>query len=157
MRRRLWIRLALTLPAALPAAGGEPAPEAATLRLEAAPPAPAMRELMRRWQRQTRARISPVLREWDGVERAARRGPPRGLAAGCRRLDRALGDLGRDRLPVAPDPSVSLHLEETLRALAEAAESCTQGAYFLTTWRLRRAEASWRELRGRLLLYDLAP
>ena len=81
----------------------------------------------------------------------------RNLTAGCRRLDLALARLDTGRLLLAPDPSVSLHLEETLRSLTDAADSCTQGAYFMTTWRLREADDSWRQLRGRLLLYGLAP
>ena len=113
---------------------------------------------MRRWHRDFRGRISPVFHEWEGVARAAReQGPTTGLAAGCRRLDLALGRLDRHRLRAAPDPSVSLHLEKTLRSLAEAARSCTHGAYFLTTWRLRQADDSWRQLRGRLLVYGLSP
>ena len=39
----------------------------------------------------------------------------------------------------------------------DAAGSCTQGAYFLTTWRLHQADESWRQLRGRLQLYGLTP
>ncbi len=112
---------------------------------------------MRRWHNDYRGRISPVLREWEGLARAARGRPGSGLMAGCRRLDMALSRLRQRRLPVAPDPSVSLHMEETLRSLAAAAASCTHGAYFLATWRLREADDSWHELRGRLLLYDLAP
>ena len=79
------------------------------------------------------------------------------MMAGCRRLASALASVERGHLPTAPDPSVSLHLEETLRALHEASRSCTHGAWFLTGWRLHQAEESWRELRGRLLVYGLAP
>jgi hypothetical protein len=112
---------------------------------------------MRRWRDDCRGRLSPVLREWQSLEWTGRGWPGDGQLAGCRRLDLALSRLARDRLPVAPDPSVSLHLEETLRSLSDAARSCTHGAYFLAAWRLREAADSWRELRGRLLLYGLAP
>ncbi len=112
---------------------------------------------MRRWRRESRDPLAPVLREWEHLARVARRGPGSRLTAGCRRLDLALEGLDRGRLPAAPDPSVSLHLEETLRSLGEAADSCSQGAYFLTAWRLREATESWRQLRGRMLLYGLSP
>lgn len=161
--RSLWICLALAaaggLVAAREAVGDEPAEptEPTVIHLEAAPPSAGTQRLMRRWHEDARDRVAPVLRAWESVTRAARERPGVALTAGCRRLDLALGELRRDRLPPAPDPSVSLHLEETLRVLAEAAESCTQGAWFLTSWRLRRADAAWHELRGRLLLYELTP
>ena len=98
-----------------------------------------------------------MLREWESLARVARERPGGTLTAGCRRLESALGELHRARLPVAPDPSISLHLEQTLRSLAEATVSCSHGGYFLTTWRLRQADGSWRELRARLRLYGLVP
>ncbi len=112
---------------------------------------------MRRWHHDYRGRISPILREWEGLARVTLERPGSRLTAGCRRLDLALSRLEHERLPVAPDPAVSLHLEQTMRSLAGAANSCTHGAYFLTTWRLQQADASWRELRTRLLLYGLVP
>lgn len=112
---------------------------------------------MRRWRREVRDPLSPILGEWESLARLSREGPGSRLTAGCRRLAAALEALEDRRLPPAPDPAVSLHLEETLRALGEAAGSCTHGAYFLTTWRLRQAGSSWRQMRGRLLLYGLSP
>jgi len=156
VRRLASICLAFAAAGSLSAAAAEKPVETATIQLVPAPPA-AARELMRRWYLDYRGRISPILREWEGLARVARGRPGSGLTAGCRRLDLALSRLGRGRLPVAPDPSVSLHLEEMLGSLADATDSCTNGAYFLTTWRLRQADDSWRELRGRLLLYGLAP
>ena len=123
-------------------------------------PTPAVAEShqrMRRWHRTYRQRLSPVLREWELVARVARERPGAGLLAGCRRLDRALTGLSAAPPPVSPDPSVSLHLEQTLRMLADAVDSCSQGAWFLTTWRLRQADDAWRELRRRLLVYGLDP
>lgn len=121
------------------------------------PPAAETQRRMRRWHLDYRRRISPILREWEGVSRTARERPSANLTAGCRRLDLALARLEHGRLLLAPDPSVSLHLEEALRSLSDAADSCTQGAYFMATWRLREADDSWRQLRRRLLLYGLAP
>lgn len=160
MGRHLLLCLALAAGGgyqATRAAAAVPPDEATTLSVRPAPPAAATTRLMRRWRHDTRRRIGPVLREWQALAHAVRERPGRTLAAGCRRLGLALGRLDRDGLPVAPDPSVSLHLEQTLRSLSDAADSCAQGAYFLTVWRLRRADDSWRELRGRLLLYELAP
>jgi hypothetical protein len=128
--------------------------------IEMLPATPTMEteELMRLWHHRYRGRISPVLHEWQRVLETSRgQGPVIGLTAGCRRLGSALDRLDHGRIPAAPDPSVSVHLEKTLRSLAEAARSCSHGAYFLTTWRLEQAEDSWRELRGRLLLYGLSP
>lgn len=141
----------------LPTASASQRQETEGIELAPASPAAATKELMHRWHRDYRGRITPVLREWEGVARAARQRPGSTLTAGCRRLELALGALERRRLPVAPDPSVSLYLEQTLRSLADAAISCTHGAYFLSTWRLRQADDSWRELRARLLFYGLAP
>ena len=135
----------------------EPPATAATLRLAPAPPDRATREGMRRWHLATHERISPVLREWRRLAQAARERPGRPLAAGCRRLDLALTRLDRRGLAAAPDASASLHLERTLRLLRGAAGSCSQGAWFLTSWRLRQAEDSWRELRARLSVYGLVP
>jgi hypothetical protein len=153
----LWTCIALLAAGGLQAAAAEPPGEPTTLFLRPAPPTARDEALMRRWHHETRRRIGPVLSEWERLSRAVREQPGRTLAAGCRRLDLALGRLDRHRLPVAPDPSVSLHLEETLRSLSNAADSCAQGAVFLTAWRLRQAETAWRQLRGRLLLYDLTP
>ncbi len=157
MSRRLWTSLALLALGGLQAAAGEPPDETATIFLRPAPPTAATAALMRHWHRETGGRIAAVLREWQGLSRAVSERPGRTLAAGCRRLDLALDRLDRDRLPTAPDPSVSLHLEETLRSLSDAADSCAQGAFFLTVWRLRQAETTWQQLRRRLLLYDLRP
>lgn len=151
----LCLLLAAAEVAALPDAERPPGAEA--IRLAPAPRAAATRQGMHRWHRAYRSRVSPVLREWAAVARVARERPGDSLLAGCRRLDLALDRLRRGRMPVAPDPSVSLHLEQTLRTLAEATDSCAQGAWFLTTWRLREADDSWRQLRSRLLLYGLAP
>lgn len=165
MKRHYWILLALAATAStngcpngsLHAAHAEQPAETAAIRLVPSPPKAAAKELMRRWHREYRGQISPVLREWRILARAARERPGSRLAAGCRSLELALGNLDREILPLAPDPSISLHLGETLRSLADATRSCTHGAYFLTTWRLHQADNSWRELRGRLLLYGLEP
>lgn len=157
MGRLASICLLLAAVGGLAAVGAGAPDDGGTIELVPAPPAPATGDLMRRWHRDTRGRLSPVLHEWELLARAARRGPGSELAAGCRRLDLALAELARERPIVAPDPSVALHLEETLRSLSGAAQSCAQGAYFLASWRLRQADASWLELRGRLLLYGLAP
>lgn len=131
--------------------------ETAAIQIVPTPPPAATEERMRLWHLDYRIRILPVLQGWQDLARATRERPGSRLTAGCRRLDLALTGLAQVRLPLAPDPSVSLHLEETLRSLADAARSCTQGAYFLTTWRLQEADDSWRQLRGRLLMYGLAP
>ncbi len=137
---------------ALPAAG------AAGIELRAASVPGELQAQMLGWHDRYRPLISPVLREWRQVARAARSGQtPESLVAGCRRLDRALAGLDRRRLLSAPDPAVSIHLGESLRSLAEAARGCTRGAYFLTDWRLRQAAGSWSELRHRLVLYGLTP
>ena len=137
--------------------GAEPPSEKATIRLAPTPAEPESHHRMRRWHRTYRQRLSPVLREWELVAKVARERPGAGLLAGCRRLDRALTRLAGAPPPTSPDPSVSLHLEQTLRLLADATDSCTQGAWFLTAWRLRQADDAWRQLRRRLLLYGLAP
>ena len=157
MRRLLPICFALAAvgPAAAPA--GEPPAEPVTVFLAPAPPSRAAKERMRRWHRDTQGRISPLLREWRSLASTARQRPGQPLTAGCRRLDLALARLDRRGLPAAPDPSASLHLERALRSLSEASRSCAQGAWFLTAWRLRQADAAWRELRGRLRLYELGP
>ena len=139
------------------AAEAEQPAEAADIQWAPSPPAAATKQLVHSWHDDYRGRISPVLREWESLARAVHERPGGSLTAGCRRLELALSKLGRGRLPVAPDRSISLHLERTLRSLADAALSCTHGAYFLTTWRLRQADDSWRELRGRLSIYGLAP
>ncbi len=157
MRRLVWICLTLVTSGTLSATGAERQAEAPGIRLAPSPPAAATKEVMRRWHRHYRGLISPVRQEWESLARTTRERPGGRMTAGCRRLDLALEKLRRGRLPVAPDASISLHLEETLRSLAEAAASCSQGAYFLTAWRLRQADSSWRELRGRLLLYGLTP
>ena len=151
------ICLALAAGASLAATDTGPPAKRATIQLAPTPPAAATMELMRRWHHDYRGRISPVLQEWEQLARAARGRPGSRLMAGCRRLDMALARLVLRRLRVRPDPSVSLGLEEMLRSLTAAATSCTHGAYFLAIWRLREADDSWRELRNRLLLYDLAP
>lgn len=164
MRRSLPIRLTVVAVALAFAGGGAaaaaattPADEPNALGLTPTRPDAAATERMRSWHRQTGERISPVLREWESLARSARQRPGQPLAAGCRRLDRALARLDRDGLSRAPDTAASLHLEKTLRALSEASRSCAQGAWFLTGWRLRQADDSWRELRGRLALYGLVP
>lgn len=162
VRRFVSICLALAAAGSGPGtfATGEappPRPQPPAIQLSPAPPSQEGRELMRRWRHELREPLSPVLRAWEGLAHAARETPGSPLTAGCRRLGAALEALGDRRLPPAPDPAVSLHLEETLRLLGEAAGSCTHGAYFLTSWRLREAAASWRQLRGRLLLYGLSP
>ena len=131
---------------------------APTIVLRAAPVTKEVEIGMRRWHRAYREWIRPVRREWGDVVRAARSPwAAESLEAGCRRLAVELGALERRRLPVAPDLSVSLYLDGSLRALSEASGSCTRGAYFLTEWRLRQAAESWAELRGRLAIYGLAP
>lgn len=140
------------------ATGVSPPPaQTTTLSLQPTPLAAAERQRMRQWSHDALSRISPVLREWDSLARATRQRPGQPLPAGCRRLDLALRDLAEVDLSAAPDPAAALHLERTLRALREAARSCANGAWFLTSWRLGQADASWRELRGRLRLFDLAP
>jgi hypothetical protein len=141
----------------LAAVGEEQPATPVSIQILLSPPAVASKELMNRWHRDYRGRISPVLREWRSLAQAVHERPRSWLTAGCRSLDLALNRLSGAELPIAPDPSVSFHLEEALRSLTKAAESCTQGAYFLTAWRLQQADDSWRELRGRLLLYGLAP
>lgn len=157
VRRRIWIWLALATTASLCAIGAEPPDDPGGIELAPSPPPAATKELVHRWHRDYRRRVSPVLREWESLARAVRERPGDRLTAGCRRLELALRRLGRGRLPVAPDPSISLYLEETLRSLFEASISCTHGAYFLTVWRLEEADESWRQLRGRLLPYGLSP
>ena len=157
VRRLFPLALALALAARLCLAATEPSGETGAVRMLPSPPSESAAAGMRRWHHDYRARISPVRREWESLARATRRRPGDRLMAGCRSLAAALRSVERSRLPTAPDPSVSLHLEETLRALREASRSCTHGAWFLTAWRLHQADASWRELRGRLLVYGLAP
>ena len=157
MRRPASILFALVTLPGLAAGGAEAPSEPGRIQLVPSPPAAPVRQMMRRWHRSYRGQMTPVLREWEALAQAARERPGSRLTAGCRRLELALVRLDRGRLPIAPDPSISLHLKETLRSLADAADSCSQGAYFLTTWRLQQADDSWRELRGRLRLYDLTP
>ena len=152
----MWICLTLAAGGSAAVTAGEPETEAG-IRMAPSPPPEAVELRMRRWHREYSGRIEPVLREWESLARAARERPGRTLTAGCRRLESALGELSRTRLPAAPDPSISLHLEEALRTLARAVVSCSHGGYFLTLWRLRQADDSWRELEARLRLYGLVP
>ena len=157
MRRLATICFLLAAPGGPVPGATEPPSAETTIRMAPAPTAAESHHRMRGWHRTYRQRLSPVLREWELVARVARERPGTDLLAGCRRLDRALTRLAGAPPPPSPDPSVSLHLEQTLRLLTGAVDSCSQGAWFLTAWRLRQADDAWRELRRRLLLYDLLP
>lgn len=142
---------------AAPVAAGPPDPAARIeLRAGAADSEEALS--MRRWHRRYRKLITPVVHAWDELARSAGRPhPAERMLTGCRELGSALAATDREALLRAPDTAVAVHLDATLRSLASASRSCEQGAYFLTTWRLRQAAGAWAELASRLALHGLGP